>query len=69
VRKAESMGTDAAESLAVPVKKMRAECVLLVESETDPSNETAATPRPSNWGTMTRSQKAHWRRFTKRRNK
>ena len=50
------MGTAAAESLAVPEEKMRAGGVLLGESEADPSNETAATPRPSNWATMTNSQ-------------
>ena len=53
----------------VPEKKRRVDGVFLVESEVDPSNETAATPRPSNWATMTRSQKDHWRRKTKRRNK
>ena len=51
VRKAEALGTATAESLAAPEKKMRAEGVLLVESEADPSSETAATPRPSNWET------------------
>jgi len=49
VRKAESMGT------AVPEEKMQAEGVLLGESAAGPSNETAATPRPSNWATMTKS--------------
>ena len=63
------MGTAAAESLAVPEEKMRAEGALLVESEADPSNETAATPRPSNWETLTPSQKAHWRRWNRKRNK
>ena len=58
----ESMGTAAAESLAVPEEKMRAEGVLLGESEADPSNEMAATPRPSNWATMTKSQKSRWRK-------
>ena len=51
VRKAEAMGTAAAEPLAVPEKKRRVDGVFLVESEAGPSNETAATPRPSNWET------------------
>ena len=51
MRKTEALGTATAESLAAPEKKMRAEGVLLVESEADPSNKTAATPRPSNWET------------------
>ena len=51
VRKAEAMGTAAAEPLAVPEKKRRVDGVFLVESETGPSNETAATPRLSNWET------------------
>ena len=70
VRKADSMETTVAEPLAVPEKKMRrAERALLVESEAGPSNETAATPRPSNWATLTPSQKAHWRKRTEKRNK
>ena len=70
VRKAYSMATNVAEPLAVPEKKMRrAEGELLVESEADPSNETAAIPRPSNWETLTPSQKAHWRRWNRKRNK
>ena len=48
VRKAEAMGTAAAEPLAVPEKKRRVDGVFLVESEAGPSNETAATPRSSN---------------------
>ena len=51
VRKAEAMGTAAAEPLAVSEKKRRVDGVFLVESEADPSNETAAAPRPSNWDT------------------
>ena len=69
VRKAEAMGTAAAEPLAVPEKKRRIDGVFLVESEADPSNETAATPRPSNWATLTPCQKANWRRWNRRRNK
>ena len=50
VRKAESMGMTTVDPLEVPEKKMRrADGVLLVESEADSANETAATPRPSNW--------------------
>ena len=62
----ESMGTAAAESLAVPEKKRRVDGVFLVESEADLSNETAAAPRPSNWATLTPSQKANWRRRNER---
>ena len=51
VRKAEAMGTAAAEPLGIPEKKRRVDGVFLVESEAGPSNETAATPRPSNWET------------------
>jgi hypothetical protein len=51
VRKAEAMETAAAKPLAVPEKKRRVDGVFLVESEAGPSNETAATPRPSNWET------------------
>ena len=68
-RKAESMGMATAEPLEVPEKKMRADGVLLDESVAASANETAATPRPSNWETMTKSQKAHWRRWNRRRNK
>ena len=69
-RKAESMGMATAELLEVPEKKMRrADGVLLVVSEAASANETAATPRPSNWATMTPSQKSMWRKRTKRRNK
>ncbi len=60
------METAAAESLVVPEEEMRAESALLVESEADPSNETVATPRPSNWATLTPSQKANWRRRNER---
>ncbi len=56
VRKAESMGTTTTEPLAVPGKKMRADGTLLVENETDLHNETAATSRPWNWNTFSRSQ-------------
>ena len=70
VRKAESMGTATAEPLEAPEKKMRrADDVLLDEIEVDSANETAATPRPSNYETMTRCQKANWRRKTRRSNK
>ena len=66
VRKAEAMGTAAAEPLAVTEKKRRVDGVFLVESEADPSNKTAATPRPSNWATLTPSQKSMWRRRNER---
>ena len=70
VRKAESMGIITAEPLEAPEKKMRrADGVLLVESEAGPSIETAATPRPLNWETMTKSRRAHWRKRTSRKNK
>ena len=63
VRKADSMETNVAETLAVPEKKMRqAEGELLGESEAGPLKETVATPRPSNWATLTPSQKSMWRR-------
>ena len=51
VRKAEAMGTTAVEPLAAPEKKGRVDGVFLVEREADPSNETAESPRPSNWET------------------
>ena len=67
VRKVDSMETNVAEPLASPEKKMRrADGVLLGESAIGPSNETAATPRPSNRATMTNSQKSHWRRRNER---
>ena len=50
---------------AAPEKRageMRADDAPLVESETDPQNETTATPRPWNWDTFSKSQKSHWRR-------
>jgi hypothetical protein len=60
---AESMVTTAAEPQAVPDKKMRsADGVVSVENEAGPANETAATSRPSNWATMTNSQKSKWRK-------
>ena len=59
----ESMGTTTAEPQAVPEKKMRnADAALTVENEAGPANETAATSCPSNWETMSHSQKALWRR-------
>jgi hypothetical protein len=59
----ESMGTTTAEPQAVPEKKMRsADDALTVENEAGPANETAATSRPSNWETLSRSQNALWRR-------
>ena len=59
----ESMGTTIAEPQAVPEKKMRhADGVFLVENETGPANETAAISRPSNWETLSKSQKANWRK-------
>jgi hypothetical protein len=62
----ESMGTTAAEPQVVPEKKMRrADGVSLVESQADPANEMAASSRPSNWASMTNSQKSHWRRKNK----
>ena len=62
VRKAESMGTATAEPLAFPEKKMRADDALLVEIEAAPPNETAATSRPWNWDTLSKSQKGNWRK-------
>ena len=57
------MGTTAAEPQAVPEKKMRrADVVSLVENEAGPANETAATSRPSNWETLSPSQKRNWRK-------
>jgi hypothetical protein len=59
----ESMGTTTAEPQAVLEKKRRsADGVVLVENEAGPAHETAATPRPSNWETMSHSQKANWRK-------
>ena len=67
---AESMGTTAAEPQAVPDMKMRsADGVVLVENEAGTANETAAASRPWNWDTFSKSQKAHFRRQTRRRNK
>ena len=63
VRKAESMRTTTAEPLAVPEKKMRsADGVVSVENEDGPANKTAATSRPSNWETLSKSQKGNWRK-------
>ena len=60
---AESMGITTAAPPEVPEKRMRrADGVPVVEGEADPANETAATPRPSNWATMTNSQKSKWRK-------
>ena len=59
----ESMGTTTAEPQAVPEKKMRrADGVSLVENEVGPAYETAATSRPSNWDTLSKSQKSKWRK-------
>ena len=66
VRKADSMETIVNESLTSPEKKMRrAEGELLGESSSGSLSETAATPRPSNWDTMTKSHKSHWRKRNK----
>jgi hypothetical protein len=43
----------------------RADDALSAESEAGDTNETAVIPRPSNWDTLTRSQKSHWRRKNK----
>ena len=70
VRKAESMGINTAAQLEVSEKKMRRDDgVLFVENEAGSSIETATASRPSNWETLTPSQKAHWRRWNRRRNK
>jgi hypothetical protein len=70
VRKAESMGITTAEPLEVPEKKMRrADGELLVGSEAASANETATTPRPPSWDSFSKSQKANWRRKTRRSNK
>ena len=62
----ESMGTTTTEQQAVPEKKMRnADGVVLVKNEAGPANETAAIPRPLNWETFSKSQKALWRRRNK----
>ena len=67
VRKADSMETTVNESLTSPEKKMRrAEGELLGENRAGSLSETAATPRPSNWDTMTKSQKSMWRRRNER---
>ena len=60
----ESMGTTTAEPQAVPEKKMRsADGVVLVANEAgSPTTVTAAKPRPSNWETLSPSQKRHWRK-------
>ena len=59
----ESMGTTTAEPQAVPEKKMRsADGVVSVENEAGSANETAVISRPSNWETMSHSQKANWRK-------
>ena len=60
----ESMGTTAAEPQAVPEKKMRrADGALSVESEAESGPPTvAAASRPSNWDTLSRSQKSKWRK-------
>ena len=57
------MGATIAEPQTVPEKKMRrADGVSLVENEAGPANETAATPRPWNWETFSKSQKYNWRK-------
>ena len=60
----EPMGTTTAEPQAVPEKKMRsADGVVSVENEAGPlMTVAAATPRPSNWETMSPNQKSHWRK-------
>ena len=59
----ESMGTTTAEPQAVPEKKMRrADDAVSVENEEGPTSAKAATSRPSNWETMSHSQKSHWRK-------
>ena len=59
----ESKGTTTAEPQAVPEKKMRsADGVVSMANEEDPTNATAATSRSSNWETLSKSQKANWRK-------
>ena len=61
------MGTTTAEPLAVPEKKMKRteDGVFSAESEADPPNEMAATSRPLEYMSMTKSQKSMWRRRNK----
>ena len=60
----ESMGTTTAEPQSVPEKKMRsADGVVSVENEAGPlTTVTAAKSRPSNWETLSPSQKRNWRK-------
>ena len=49
-----------------PEKKMaRADDALSAESEARDMNETAVTPRPSNWDSFTPCQKYNWRKRNK----
>ena len=61
------MGTAAtAEQIATPEKKMRrADTAPLVENETKPPNEMAATSRPLEYVSMTKCQKSNWRKRNK----
>jgi hypothetical protein len=59
-------GTATTEMPTVPeTKKARTDDAFSAESEAGDTNETAVIPRPSNWDTLTRSQKSHWRRKNK----
>ena len=59
----ESMGTTTAEPQTVPeTKRRRADDVVLVENEAGPANEADALSRSLNWETLSKSQKAHWRK-------
>ena len=59
-------GTATTETPTAPeTKRARADDALLAESEAGGENEMAVTPRPSNWDTLTKSQKSNWRRRNK----
>ena len=59
-----------AEPLAFHENKMRrVDDAFLVESETGPPTVAALTSRPSNWDSLTPSQKANYKRKTRRMNK
>ena len=62
----QSEGTATAETPAAPkTKKARADYSHSTNSEAATANVTAGTFRPSNWDTLTRSQKSMWRRRNK----